>query len=177
MAGGNDTLPASGFGRTRPSERYGKISDSLNLTSLLFMYDVESTNFRTQPIVPKPNCLWSDSHALVHLAAMYITWLTVFRWLTSLPPAIPMDLASDLERLHGAPFVWFIGHLTAYLMRPTLAFELLLNSTLEAYKIVGFNRSPVVGVHVRRTDKVARLLIFVPYFVRMPLYKMNNCVC
>ncbi|KAF7233545.1 hypothetical protein EG68_11345 [Paragonimus skrjabini miyazakii] len=72
----------------------------------------------------------------------------------SLPPAIPMDLASDLERLHGSPFVWFIGHLTAYLMRPTMAFEQLLNSTLEAYQLVGFNRNPVVGVHVRRTDKI-----------------------
>ncbi|KAF8569669.1 hypothetical protein P879_06261 [Paragonimus westermani] len=80
----------------------------------------------------------------------------------SLPPAIPRDLASDLERLHEVPFIWFIGHLTAYLMRPTVAFEQLLNSTLEAYKLVGVNRNPVVGVHVRRTDKINYEAAFYP---------------
>ncbi|KAA3671848.1 glycoprotein 6-alpha-L-fucosyltransferase [Paragonimus westermani] len=80
----------------------------------------------------------------------------------SLPPAIPRDLASNLERLHEVPFIWYIGHLTAYLMRPTLAFEQLLNSTLEAYKLVGVNRNPVVGVHVRRTDKINNEAAFYP---------------
>ncbi|KAF7232027.1 Alpha 1 6 fucosyltransferase H [Paragonimus skrjabini miyazakii] len=79
-----------------------------------------------------------------------------------LPPAIPKDLASELTRLHGAPFVWFIGHLTVYLMRPTLAFEQIINNTLTAHKLIGFNRTLTVGVHVRRTDKINSEAAFHP---------------
>lgn len=32
--------------------------------------------------------------------------------------AIPEDLSESLIRLHGQPFVWFIGQLIKYLLRP-----------------------------------------------------------
>lgn len=67
-----------------------------------------------------------------------------------LPLAIPEDLAPRLRRLHGDPIVWWIGQFLKYLLRPqkgTLEF-------LESGRMkLGFKK-PIVGVHVRRTDKV-----------------------
>ncbi|CAH8536011.1 unnamed protein product [Dicrocoelium dendriticum] len=71
-----------------------------------------------------------------------------------LPPAVPADISTNLSRLHGAPFVWFIGQLVSYLMRPAPAFEQLLNATLVSYGLSNSIHSPVVGLHIRRTDKI-----------------------
>ncbi|TNN07310.1 fucosyltransferase 8 isoform 3 [Schistosoma japonicum] len=68
-----------------------------------------------------------------------------FNWI---PPAVPSHFSKLLSRLHGAPFVWFIGQLGKFLMRP--AFDLS-----EEFKIFA-NRTenPIVGVQIRRTDKI-----------------------
>ncbi|XP_020715932.1 alpha-(1,6)-fucosyltransferase isoform X2 [Ceratitis capitata] len=75
-----------------------------------------------------------------------------------LPLAIPEDLSPRLKRLHGDPIVWWIGQFLKYLLRPqkgTLDF-------LEAGRAkLGFKR-PIVGVHVRRTDKVGTEAAFHP---------------
>nr|XP_022901745.1 alpha-(1,6)-fucosyltransferase [Onthophagus taurus] len=67
-----------------------------------------------------------------------------------LPPAIPEDLAPRLIRLHGDPIVWWIGQFLKYLMKPQEKTSALMQDTM--YNI-GFKR-PIVGVHIRRTDKV-----------------------
>lgn len=67
-----------------------------------------------------------------------------------LPLAIPADLAPRLIRLHGDPIVWWVGQFLKYLLRPQPDTEELLN---EGMKKLNFKR-PIVGVHVRRTDKV-----------------------
>ncbi|XP_018333907.1 alpha-(1,6)-fucosyltransferase [Agrilus planipennis] len=67
-----------------------------------------------------------------------------------LPPAVPKDLALRLARLHGDPQVWWVGQFLKYLFRPQEATERLLN---EAAKSMSFVK-PIVGVHVRRTDKI-----------------------
>lgn len=67
-----------------------------------------------------------------------------------LPLAIPEEISSKLTTLHGAPIVWFIGQILKFLMRPSPEIEDYLNS-----KRTKFNfRTPIVGVHVRRTDKI-----------------------
>ncbi|KAH8862338.1 Alpha-(1,6)-fucosyltransferase [Schistosoma japonicum] len=68
-----------------------------------------------------------------------------FNWI---PPAVPSHFSKLLSRLHGAPFAWFIGQLAKFLMRS--AFDLS-----EEFKIFA-NRTenPIVGVHIRRTDKI-----------------------
>ncbi|CAL8095889.1 unnamed protein product [Calicophoron daubneyi] len=71
-----------------------------------------------------------------------------------LPQAIPEDLAPALMRLHGRPSVWFMGQLLHYLMRPRPHLQEMLDRLASSYKLTGPNRSPVVGVHVRRTDKL-----------------------
>ena len=67
-----------------------------------------------------------------------------------MPPAIPEDIAPRLSRLHGHPVVWWIGQFLKYLLRPQPELEKDLKETEVR---LGFQH-PIVGVHVRRTDKV-----------------------
>lgn len=67
-----------------------------------------------------------------------------------LPLAIPADLAPRLMKLHGDPIVWWIGQFLKYLLKPTGETRQMLENGMEK---LGF-RKPIVGVHVRRTDKV-----------------------
>lgn len=68
----------------------------------------------------------------------------------SLPLAVPEDLADRLMRFHGDPSVWWIGQFVKYLTRPQKHLE---EDLLESKNKLGFE-GPIVGVHVRRTDKV-----------------------
>ncbi|VDQ06647.1 unnamed protein product [Trichobilharzia regenti] len=69
-----------------------------------------------------------------------------FPWI---PPAVPNHISEELSHLHGAPFIWFAGQLASYLMRPKF-------DTSKEMKIFNnLSESPVVGIHVRRTDKVS----------------------
>ncbi|CAH8847936.1 unnamed protein product [Trichobilharzia szidati] len=70
-----------------------------------------------------------------------------------IPNVLPRDLAEELIYLHEAPYAWFAGQLTAYVLRPNVHLSQLINQSLS-----GFRRSdhPVVGVHIRRTDKLIR---------------------
>ncbi|CAF3629186.1 unnamed protein product [Adineta steineri] len=67
-----------------------------------------------------------------------------------MPMAIPEDLSERLIRLHGNPFVWFTGQLMKYLLRPQAWLTQFLE---EKYNTLQFE-TPIVGIHVRRTDKV-----------------------
>ncbi|XP_037935863.1 alpha-(1,6)-fucosyltransferase [Teleopsis dalmanni] len=67
-----------------------------------------------------------------------------------LPLAIPEDLAPRLKRLHGDPIVWWVGQFLKYLLRPQQGTQQFLEAGLTK---LGW-RKPIVGVHVRRTDKV-----------------------
>ncbi|CAH0560168.1 unnamed protein product [Brassicogethes aeneus] len=67
-----------------------------------------------------------------------------------LPLAVPEDLAPRLTRLHGDPIVWWIGQILKYLLRPQDKTQSIIQETMTK---MGFQR-PIVGVHVRRTDKV-----------------------
>uniref|UniRef100_A0A1B0GKV9 Alpha-(1,6)-fucosyltransferase n=2 Tax=Lutzomyia longipalpis TaxID=7200 RepID=A0A1B0GKV9_LUTLO len=67
-----------------------------------------------------------------------------------LPLAIPADLAPRLTRIHGDPFVWWVGQFLKYLLRPQPSTQIMLDKGI---KNLGF-RNPIVGVHIRRTDKV-----------------------
>nr|CDS34799.1 alpha (1,6) fucosyltransferase [Hymenolepis microstoma] len=69
-------------------------------------------------------------------------------------PAVPASIAEPLNHLHGAPSVWVSGHLSAYLMRLqngeiATSMDKLLKSIRDPT-----DPAPVVGVHVRRTDKI-----------------------
>lgn len=79
-----------------------------------------------------------------------------FDWI---PQAVPSHLSKLLARLHGAPFVWFIGQLGKFLMRPSFNFP-------EEFKIFDDqHENPVVGIHVRRTDKVSLCTLIIQFFI------------
>ncbi|XP_059614550.1 alpha-(1,6)-fucosyltransferase [Phlebotomus argentipes] len=67
-----------------------------------------------------------------------------------LPLAIPADLAPRLTRIHGDPFVWWVGQFLKYLLRPQASTQQMLDTGI---RNLGF-KNPIVGVHIRRTDKV-----------------------
>lgn len=67
-----------------------------------------------------------------------------------LPLAIPEDLAPRMRRLHGDPIVWWVGQFLKYLLRTQPATQEMLDAGRSK---LGFQR-PIVGVHIRRTDKV-----------------------
>ncbi|XP_069773480.1 alpha-(1,6)-fucosyltransferase isoform X2 [Narcine bancroftii] len=67
-----------------------------------------------------------------------------------LPLAIPEDLAGRLTHLHGDPSVWWVSQFVKYLIRPQSWLEKEIE---DATRKLGF-RHPIIGVHVRRTDKV-----------------------
>lgn len=66
------------------------------------------------------------------------------------PPAVPADLAPRLQKLHGHPLVWWVGQVLKFLMRPQDNIRKVLDDAKER---LGFKK-PIVGIHVRRTDKV-----------------------
>ncbi|KAH8875112.1 Alpha-(1,6)-fucosyltransferase [Schistosoma japonicum] len=68
-----------------------------------------------------------------------------------MPHVLPRDMAEELARLHETPFVWFAGQLAAYILRPKPQLAQHINETLKRLKS---DDHPVVGVHVRRTDKI-----------------------
>ncbi|XP_045480462.1 alpha-(1,6)-fucosyltransferase isoform X3 [Harmonia axyridis] len=67
-----------------------------------------------------------------------------------LPLTIPEDLSPRLVRLHGDPIVWWVGQILKYLLKPQKKTASIIQ---EAMNNIGF-KHPIVGVHVRRTDKV-----------------------
>uniref|UniRef100_A0A131YZ78 Alpha-(1,6)-fucosyltransferase n=1 Tax=Rhipicephalus appendiculatus TaxID=34631 RepID=A0A131YZ78_RHIAP len=67
-----------------------------------------------------------------------------------LPLAVPEDLAARITRLHGQPGLWWVSQVLGYLLRPQPSLQSFFD---KAARDMGF-KGPVVGVHVRRTDKV-----------------------
>ena len=53
-------------------------------------------------------------------------------------------------RLHGDPIVWWVSQFLKFMLRPQPHLEQMLQSTVENFKF----QHPIVGVHIRRTDKV-----------------------
>ena len=58
-----------------------------------------------------------------------------------LPMAVPRDLVDTLSSFHGYPFVWFVGQILKYLMRPNKDLE---SYTDERRLALGF-KHPIVG--------------------------------
>ena len=75
-----------------------------------------------------------------------------------LPPAVPADLVDRIARLHGDPIVWWVSQFLLYMLRPQPHLTEMLDSTVENFKF----DHPIVGVHIRRTDKVGTEAAFHP---------------
>ncbi|OQR71819.1 hypothetical protein BIW11_01426 [Tropilaelaps mercedesae] len=62
---------------------------------------------------------------------------------------IPVDVAENLVRYHRDPYAWWFGQFVGHILRPSSLTEELVR---QAKQVLGF-KSPIVGLHVRRTDK------------------------
>ncbi|CAH0726729.1 unnamed protein product, partial [Brenthis ino] len=67
-----------------------------------------------------------------------------------LPLAIPSDLAHRIVRFNGDPASWWIGQMLKYILKPKPAIQKSINETIAKMNF----KNPIVGVHIRRTDKV-----------------------
>ncbi|XP_026804438.1 alpha-(1,6)-fucosyltransferase-like isoform X2 [Rhopalosiphum maidis] len=67
-----------------------------------------------------------------------------------LPQMIPNDLAERLTVLHGDPIVWWIGQILKYLLQPRESTNYRLDNYAKKLKF----QKPIVGVYIRRTDKL-----------------------
>ncbi|CAB3227827.1 unnamed protein product [Arctia plantaginis] len=67
-----------------------------------------------------------------------------------LPLAIPKDLAHRIVRFNGDPASWWIGQMLKYILKPKTAMQKAINDTIAKMNF----KTPIVGVHIRRTDKV-----------------------
>ena len=75
-----------------------------------------------------------------------------------LPPAIPKDLAYRIIRLHGDPVVWWISQFLKYILRPR-------KKTIRYLRNIEKQRNdqlPMVGLHIRRSDKLEKEAQFHP---------------
>ncbi|XP_049774973.1 alpha-(1,6)-fucosyltransferase-like [Schistocerca cancellata] len=66
------------------------------------------------------------------------------------PPAVPADLLPTVRLFHGAPHAWWVGQVLTYLMRLQPRSDQLVRAALRR---LNFTR-PIVGIHVRRSDKL-----------------------
>eukprot|EP00057_Strongylocentrotus_purpuratus_P016333 XP_011670807.1 PREDICTED: alpha-(1,6)-fucosyltransferase-like isoform X1 [Strongylocentrotus purpuratus] len=69
-----------------------------------------------------------------------------------LPWAIPEDISKRLRRVHSKPHVWWIGQIMTYILKPQPQAQEFIDKKINALE---FTR-PIVGIHVRRTDKLIR---------------------
>ncbi|XP_054166656.1 alpha-(1,6)-fucosyltransferase-like [Oppia nitens] len=67
-----------------------------------------------------------------------------------LPLVIPEQIADVVIRQSGEPFIWFIGQVLNYIMRPSNK----MTEYLHKFKRDNSIAHPIVGLHVRRTDKI-----------------------
>jgi len=75
-----------------------------------------------------------------------------------LPPAVPADLVERIERLHGDPIVWWVSQFLKYMLRPQPHLKEMLDTTVNNFNF----EHPIVGIHIRRTDKVGTEAAFHP---------------
>lgn len=85
-----------------------------------------------------------------HEKAQVIEFDALNNKMTFLSMAVPADLAGRLKRLHGDPIVWWVGQVLKYVLRLQPDTEAMLRDRMEKLDF----RQPIVGVHIRRTDKL-----------------------
>ncbi|KAK8735422.1 hypothetical protein OTU49_005381 [Cherax quadricarinatus] len=100
------------------------------------------TNFSMKNVTNWPGT--SDSQAV-----RFPPFYTMIPRPENLPLAIPKDISKRLIRLHGHPGVWWVGQFIKYLFRFQPYMQEMIDKTEKSIQF----QHPIVGVHVRRTDK------------------------
>ncbi|CAG2102887.1 unnamed protein product [Medioppia subpectinata] len=94
---------------------------------------------------------WGDDKRLHSYQVMYYPIIDYITPLPEfLPLVIPQQIADPLIRQSGEPFIWFIGNVLKYMLRPSDQ----LSQFMDTFKRDNQFSHPIVGIHVRRTDKI-----------------------
>lgn len=79
------------------------------------------------------------------------------------PKSIPKDISERLMRLHGDPFAWWMGQFFKYAMRMNQEFQTYTDNLARE---MGYE-SPVVGLQIRRSDKLKKEAAYIDLSVYM----------
>nr|XP_026695846.1 alpha-(1,6)-fucosyltransferase-like isoform X2 [Ciona intestinalis] len=72
------------------------------------------------------------------------------------PGTVPQHLIERLQLVHSDPNAWWTGHVISYLVRPQ---KWVLEELKTIKREIEFEH-PIVGIHVRRTDKISEASYF-----------------
>ncbi|CAL8088560.1 unnamed protein product [Calicophoron daubneyi] len=138
--------------------------------AIMFLFMYLKLNARRQFDHPTVNSIMSGEKAVIssqhgseldfknfksaaRLASCPIDLLSESQRIPVSPPAVPEDIAGALHRLHGEPSAWFSGQLAHNFIRPKKSMLKHLENARKLYNFSLPTRTPIAGVHVRRTDK------------------------
>ncbi|CAK8674295.1 alpha-(1,6)-fucosyltransferase-like [Clavelina lepadiformis] len=69
--------------------------------------------------------------------------------IVNLAYSVPYDIFPLISAFNSKPYIWWNGQITSFVMRP----KAWLNEFIENKRKRLLGRQPIVGVHIRRTDK------------------------
>lgn len=64
---------------------------------------------------------------------------------------LPKDIAEPLIQHHDDPYAWWLGQFMGYIMRPSSSLQNSIDKMKQSLQF----RHPIVGLHIRRTDKAS----------------------
>ncbi|KAF7634960.1 hypothetical protein Mgra_00005559 [Meloidogyne graminicola] len=70
---------------------------------------------------------------------------------------VPLEIKNVLIKYHSNPLLWYHGELLKYIWREN---EKTLNLTNKIISKIPFECGPIVGIHVRRTDKITEAKLY-----------------
>ncbi|XP_045528087.1 alpha-(1,6)-fucosyltransferase [Pieris brassicae] len=128
---------------------------TLILNSKGWRYNTKGWEYVFYPI--SESCLTAYDDKVIQWPANYDPKVVSLPFIDSisqkpkfLPLAIPTDLAHRIVRFNGDPSSWWIGQMLKYVLKPKPAMQKAINETIAKMHFM----RPIVGVHIRRTDKV-----------------------
>jgi glycoprotein 6-alpha-L-fucosyltransferase len=101
------------------------------------------------PIAPGQLTIWRNSSHDAENTVLYP--LNIYALQYFKPFRVEKSFADRLSHFHGRPWIWWIGQMLRNLFQVQPDFEKFYQKRI---KLVGF-KSPIVGIHVRRSDKIA----------------------
>ncbi|KAF7634987.1 hypothetical protein Mgra_00005583 [Meloidogyne graminicola] len=69
----------------------------------------------------------------------------------------PIQIKDTLLKYHSSPIIWFYGQIKNYIMKTNKEINQQINKIASK---IPFECGPVVGIHVRRTDKIQEAKLF-----------------
>lgn len=121
----------------------------------IYANHLQSINTRCQPMFTSSSTNWLglSKTELEAIPTIQMESLSLSTPTPEFAPfAIPKDLAHQITRYHGDASAWWIGQILRFSIKPMADIEERLKEFIEKRNL----SRPFIGIHVRRTDKVAQ---------------------